>query len=160
MTILLLKSTLWDVPSSWNDVPQWKMSVLSWGLWKGHWAHFVKCLFACKVHNFRVIFKNIRLILDSFWSYKMQGLQNFQGLGPLDPLGGLKRPRPPAVSGNDRWSLHNSPPAQCEYSVITRDMDFSFLPLTGHQLLGKFLLTGQELFSMGLSHRTPIPYSQ
>ena len=24
------------------------------------------CLFACKVHNFRVIFKNTGLILDSF----------------------------------------------------------------------------------------------
>ena len=108
------------------------MSIISWGLWKGHWAHFVKCLFACKIHNFRVIFKNIRLILDSFWSYKMKGLQSFQGLCPLDPyqgpaldlLGGLQHPQTPAVSGNDRWSLHITPLTHCEYSVIIRDMDF------------------------------------
>ena len=117
---------------AWNDVQQWKMSIISWGLWKGHWAHFVKFLFACKIHNFRVIFKNIKLILDSFWSYKMTGLQNFQGLRPLDPyqgpalnlLGGLQHPQTPAVSGNDRWSLHITPLTQCEYSVIIRDMDF------------------------------------
>ena len=108
------------------------MSIISWGLWKGHWAHFVKCLFACKIHNFRVIFKNIRLILDSFWSYKMKGLQSFQGFRPLDPyqgpaldlLGGLQHPQTPAVSGNDCWSLHITPLMQCEYSVIIRDMDF------------------------------------
>ena len=86
----------------------------------------------------------------------MQGLQSFQGLCFLDPYqgpgpagggGGLTAsPRLPAVSGNDRWSLHVAPLTQCEYSVIIRDMDFSFLPLTGHQLFWKFLLMGQELF--------------
>ena len=140
---------------AWNDVQQWKMSIISWGLWKGHWAHFVKCLYACKVHNFRVIFKNIRLILDSFWSYKMQGLQSFQGLCPLDLyqgptldlLGGLQRPQTP--SRKWQWPLviayyaSDAMWVQCNYTAHGL---FSFLPLTGHQLFWKFLLTGQELF--------------
>ena len=98
---------------AWNDVQQWKMSIISWGLWKGHWAQVVKCLFACKIHNFRVIFKNIRLILDSFWSYKMKGLQSFQGLRPLDPyqgpaldlLGGGGLTAPPDPSCKWQWPL-------------------------------------------------------
>ena len=98
----------------------------------------------------------------------MKGLQSFQGLRPLDPyqgpaldlLGGLQHPQTPAVSGNDRWSLHITPLTQCEYSVIIRDMDF-FLPSTdGTPTFLEIFVDGTRTFSMGLSHRTPVPYSR